>query len=134
MAQFKIGTHVFAAQVEVAVLHPQVVAAVRVVLNGERWSLGGIEYRKFCHDYLNVARRHLGVLVVSFVDLSSHLYHVLTTEFIGCITKCSIRFFVEYQLCDAVTVTQIDKRHSAHFADALDPSSQGDFGTYVADA
>ena len=53
-----------AAQVEVAVLHAQVVAAVGIVFDGEGRHFGGVEYLHGRHLDLDVAGGAVGVLLL----------------------------------------------------------------------
>ena len=43
VAQFEVGAHVGTAQVEITILHAQIVATVGVFFDGERRNLAGIE-------------------------------------------------------------------------------------------
>jgi hypothetical protein len=40
--------------------------------------------------------------------------------------KRSIGLFVEHELGEAITIAEVDKSHTAHFARALHPSTEGD--------
>ena len=124
MAQFQVAAHHFAAQVEIAVLHAQFVAAVGVLLDGERRHVRGVEHGERGHGDFNVARRHLVVLRIAFAYGADHLDHVFAPEFVGLCAKFGVGLFVKHELRDAVAVAQVDKCHAAHLAHALHPAGK----------
>ena len=124
MAQFQVAAHHFAAQVEIAVLHAQFVAAVGVFFDGEGRHVGGVEHGERGHSYFNVARRHLVVLRVALAHGAHHLDNVFAPQFVGLCAKFGVGLFVKHELRDAVAVAQVDKRHAAHLAHALHPAGK----------
>ena len=78
MAQFQILAYDSTAKVQVAVLHADVVAAVRLILNGERGCLALTEHIQLCSKNLNVARRHLWILRLALADSTLYLNAPLT--------------------------------------------------------
>ena len=134
MAQLKVLAHGFTTQVEIAVLHAQVVAAVGVVLNRKGRHLRGVEYGKLTDDNLDVAGSYFGVLTGAFAHGAHNLNDVFASQFVGLMTKFGIVLLVKHELRNAIAVAQVYKRHTAHLADTLYPARQGDGRVDVADA
>ena len=124
VAQFQIAAHRRTAQVEVAILHAQVVATIRIVLDGERRRERRAEHAELIDDDLDVARRYLVVLALAFVDDTLYLNAILASQLIGLFAKRRVDGLVECQLGDAVAVAQVNEGHSSHLAHALHPSCQ----------
>ena len=134
VAQLEVGTHIGAAQVEVAVFHAQVVAAVGMFLNGEGRHFGGIEDKELRDEDFDVAGGQFAVFGEALGHGAGHLDDIFASQSVGLFAERCVGFLVEYELRDAIAVAQVDKRHAAHFAAALHPSGQGDLPAYVLDA
>ena len=122
MAQFQILTNGITTQVQVTVFHTQVVAAIRFIFDRERRSYGSIQYIQFRNNQFDIPCRNIFVLAGTFSDSSRYLNHILAAQFVCFFTKISIYFLIEYQLGYTITVTKIDKRHTAHLTSSLHPS------------
>ena len=125
MAEFKVAAHGAAADVQIAVLHAQVIAAIGIFFNGEGRRVGGVEHGEFAHIDFDVACGHLVVLGIAFGHDALHLQNVFASKFVGALAKSCVSFFVENKLGDAIAVAQVDKGHTTHFAATLHPSSEG---------
>ena len=125
MAQLEVLSHACAAQVEITVFHPQVVAAVGIVLYGERWCERRAEHVEFLGHNLNVAGRHLVVLALALADRALDLNAIFTSKGVGLLKERLVHGFVESQLCYSVTVAEVDESHSSHLTQALHPSGEG---------
>ena len=105
VAKLKILAHRRTAQVEVSVFHSEFVAAVRLVFDCE-WRRDALAYDvQFVYDKFDVAGGYLLVLGVAFGNSAYSLNDIFSAQFAGLGTQFVRRFFVEGQLCDAVTVT-----------------------------
>ena len=131
VAQQQIVADAAAAQVEVAVFHADVIAAVGVVFDGEGRHFGRVEHREPADGYFDVAGGELGVLAGALNHFAVDLNHIFAAERIGLLAECRIVFRIECQLGYAVAVAQIDKRHSAKFSNALHPAAECYFGSGV---
>ena len=67
-------------KVKVAVLCTEFLAAVALVLNCERWSIGLVEDLDFAERDLDISGRHLRVLALTLDDLSGNLKHPLAAK------------------------------------------------------
>ena len=65
MAQLEILAHHRTAQVEIAVLHAQLVTAIGIVFDGEWWGSALADDIEFTDDNLDVARRQLRILGIT---------------------------------------------------------------------
>ena len=124
VAQLQILAHGRTAQVEVAVLHTDVVAAVGVVLDSERRCCALRKDVQFGSDDFNVAGRKVGVLAFALVHNACHLNAVFASELACTCAKLAVVRVVEDKLCDAIAVAQVNKCHSAHLSNALYPSGK----------
>ena len=134
MAQFEIASHGVSAQVEIAVFHADVVAAVGIIFDGEGRRDALTENIEVCNDYFDVAGGQVGVLALSLLHLSLDLDAELASQFVGALAELCIYGFIEHQLCESVAVAQVDEGHTAHFSGALHPSGQGHLLAYVGDS
>ena len=134
VAQLEILAHGGAANVEVAVFHADVVSAVGIVFDGERGGETRREHRERGDDYLDVARVHIRVFALPLAHTALDLNAVFAAQLVGLFTECPVVGFVEHELCDAVTVAQVDERHAAHLARTLNPAGQGHFRAGVGEA
>ena len=126
IAQLNIFLHCIAAQVEVAVFHPQVVATIGIILNGEGWRSGFVENAEFADGNFYIAGSNVGVFAGSFAYHAFCLQHKLTAQRIA--VELVIQGFGKYQLRNAVAVTQVYEGDGAKFAYGLHPAGQGYFG------
>ena len=126
MAEFQVFSDRITTKVEIAVLHPDVVASIGVVLNGERWNLAGIEHLELAHDNFDVACWDILVLAVALIDRAHHLNDELTSELVGLCAEFCVSILIKHQLCDSISVAKVDERHRSHLAASLHPSRQGD--------
>ena len=124
MAQFEVGSHAVAAQVEIAVLHTEVIAAVCFVLNSERRCGRLVKDVHLFYSDFYLSGRHLGVLRTSFCHYAGHLKHIFAPEMVGRLAEFRVGLLIEHKLGQAVAVTKIDECHSPHFPYALHPSRQ----------
>lgn len=99
MAQLKVLAHGRATQVQIAILHAQVVTTVGIVFHLERWCKALAEDVQFAHQDFDVARRHLGILALALAYLTFHLNTVFAPQFVGTLTELGILCLVENQLC-----------------------------------
>ena len=124
VTQFEVLPDSGTTKVEITILHTDIVATIGIVLDGERRRLALTEDIQFLNQYLNITRRHLGILALTLTDHSLHLDTELTAQFIGLFTKCCIIGLVEHQLCQTIAVAQINESHTTHLTAALNPSCQ----------
>ncbi len=116
VAQLQVLAHGRASQVEIAIFHAYVVAAIGVVLDGERRSLALREHIQFLHQDFDVASIHLRILALSLTYCTFYLNTIFTTQLVGSITQFLVVGLVEDQLCDAITVAQVDECHATHLS------------------
>ena len=108
-------------QVEIAVFHAQVVAAVRRLLDGEGRNFGLMEHDDLLGGHLDVARGHLGVLRRTLDDLAGHLNDPFAAQLAGRFAGFGGRVLLDHDLRDSVTVPEVDEGHGAEVADFLHP-------------
>lgn len=119
-------------QVEVAVFHAQVVAAVRILLDGEGGRLRLVEHRDLLGHHLDVARGHLGVLGLALDDATRDLEHPLASHAGGHLADFGCRVLLDRDLRQTVAVAQVDECHGAEVSHFLHPPGEGDGLVYVA--
>ena len=124
MAQFEILTNSLTAQIEITILHTDIIAAIGIILNGERRCQTLAQHIQFLYQNLNITRRHLGILALTLANLTFHLNTELTTQFVGLFTKGCIISLVEHQLSQAISVTEVHEGHTSHLTTTLYPSGQ----------
>ena len=134
VAQLEVAAHGIATDVEVAVTHADVVAAVAFVFNCEGRNFAGIEYVELVGDDFDVAGRELRVLGSALSHFATDLYHKFTAEVVGGVVESAVVLGVEHHLSDAVAVAEVDKCHAAHFAYALYPAGESHFAAGVGEA
>ena len=125
VAQFEIFAHARTPQVEVTIFHAQVVAAVGFVFDGERRRGSLVQHVQFGNDDFDIARGHIGIFAVALGHCTGYLNNVFAPEVICFFAQFGINLLIESKLRNSVTVAQVDKGHSAHFADALHPAGKG---------
>ena len=126
VAQDQVALQGRAPQVEVAVLHAQVVAAVGDLLDGEGRDFGLVEYRDAaCRDF-DLAGGHLGVLGLAFDDLALDLDDPFAAEACGGFAGFGGGVLLDDDLRQPVSVAQVDEGHGAEVSDLLHPPGEGD--------
>ena len=83
VTQLKIGAYAATTQVEVAVLHTQVVPTIGIIFDSEGRHLCRIEYAQRLDRDLDIPRRELRILILTLSDLTRDLDDVLTTELLS---------------------------------------------------
>ena len=134
VAEGEIAYHTGAADVEVAVLHPQLIPAIRLLLDREGRGLGGGEDIERVDIDLNVTGRHLGVLRGALHDGTYGLDHILTTDLRCLLELLMATALSEDQLGDPIPITKVDKGHPAHLTYPLHPSGQRHLGANIGGA
>ena len=134
VAQLKVLANARATQVEVTILHAKVVAAITLLFNRERRRQALVQYVQLRDEYLDVARRKVLVLGIALGNLALCLDDELASQTSRLLTKLFRSIFVEGKLGNAVTVSQVNKHKSPQVVDALHPTCQGDFLSYVGEA
>ena len=81
VAEFHVAAHRIAAQVEVAVLHAQLISPIGFIFDGKRRRLGGIEHFEFIDDDFDFAGWNLQVLAFAFTHQTAHFHHEFAPEF-----------------------------------------------------
>ena len=113
-----------AAQIEVAVLHAQIVAAVRHLLDGEGRGLRLVQDAELRRGHLDVARGHLGILRRTLDHPPGDLKHVLAAQTGRRLPRLGRGALLDDDLRDAVAVAQVDEGHGAQVAHLLHPTRQ----------
>ena len=124
VTQLKILAHCRTAQVEVAILHTDIVATVSIVLYSERRCNTLREDIQFLGDNLDIASRQISVLALTLVYYTSHLHAVFASQFACTCAKVAVVRVVEDKLCDTIAVAKVDECHTTHLASALYPSGK----------
>ena len=133
MAQRKGALEGRTAQVEVAVLGPQVLAAVALLLDGEGRDGRFVQNADGAEFDLNVAGGHLGILALALEHLARGLDHEFAAQPGHGLADCGFGAVIDAELRDAVTVADVHETHTAHPAAFLYPSRQGHGLTHVAE-
>ena len=133
VAELEIAADGVATDVEVAVAHTEVVAAIAVVLDGEGGSLGLVEDGEFTDIDFDVAGGELGIFRGTLDDDASDLKDVFAPEAAGLLTESGVGFHVEGELGDAIAVAEVDEGHASEVAAALEPATKGDLLAEVFD-
>ena len=124
VAQLQVLTNAGTTQVQITILHTDIVTAISIILYRERRSQTLTQHIQFLSDNLNIARRDILILTLTLVNRTLYLNAPLTSQLVGTFTKRSILRLVENQLCNTIAVTQVNKRHTTHFTGFLYPSGQ----------
>ena len=131
MAQSEGALQGRAAQVEVAVFRPQVLASVALLLDGEGRGDGFIQDADGGEFDLDLAGGHLRILALALEHLARGLDHEFTAQAGGGLDQRRVGVRLHDQLRDAVAVAQVDEGHAAEFAGFLHPSREGDCLSFV---
>ena len=124
MAQFKVFAHSRAAQIQVTVFHPELVAPVRVVFDGEGGNLGTAQDVDFLDENLNVARRYFVVFAGTLQHFAGHLDDKFAPQAGDLFPDFFRGGFLHHQLCYPVTVAQVNESHGTEVPDFLHPTAQ----------
>ena len=112
MAQQEVLTNGSPSDVEVAVLHAQLLAPVGFVFDGEGRGGRGIEQDQLMHLYLNVAGSHVGILVLALHHGSAGLNHEFAVELSSLSEALGVKQLIKAQLRNSISVAQIDEGHA----------------------
>ena len=127
VTKFQILAHHRTTQVEITILHTEIIAAIGLVFDGERWNLGSRNHVQLFGHNLDIASRNILILAFTFTYNANHLNDIFTTQVRGLFTKSRISLaLIENELSDTITITKINESEAAHLADALHPSGQRD--------
>ncbi len=119
------------AQVEVAVLGAQVLAAVALLFDGEGRDGRFVQDADGGELDLDLARGHLGILALALEHLARGLDHEFTAQGSGGLDERGVGVRLHHQLRDAVAVAQVDEGHASEFAGFLHPSRESDCLSFV---
>src|SRR5690606_10126226 len=125
MAQAEVVEHRLAAQVEVAVLEPQLLVRMLVVV--KRGRRGLVQRRQFFGQQLHLARRHVRVdrAFGTVSHPSCDLEHVFASQALGFGEDLgAIR--IEHDLQQAFTVAQVDENDTPMVTTAVHPTGDSD--------
>ena len=126
VAEQEVALNRTTAQVEVTVLHPQIVPTVGVVFDGKRRRVSRIEDGQAGDFDFDFTGWNLLVFGFAFTHGAYSLDHKLPTEFARLQAQVGVGVHVKGELRNAVAVAEVDKGHAAEVAGALDPTAQGD--------
>ena len=126
-AEQQVALHGVAAQVEVAIFHTQVVAAVGIILNGKRWCFGCIQHLEARYANFYVAGFTIRVFAGPFAHGTAGLNDEFAAEFACAFAQFGIVVHIEHQLGNAVAVAQVDEGKAAQVAADGYPAGQGHF-------
>ena len=118
-------------QVEVAVFHAQVVAAVGDLLDGEGRGLGFVEDDDPLGRHFDVARGHLGIFRRTFDDAARNLHDVFAAQRRSRLAHLGGRVLLDDHLREAVAVAQVDEGHGSEIAHLLHPAGEDDGFVHV---
>ena len=126
MAQHQVAEHVFAAQVEVAVLQANVFVRLLVMVKRRGFRL--VEHFEFVGDDLYLARAHIRVYraLRARADQPLDLQHALGTNALG-LGENPGAIRIENHLQQAFPVAKIDEDDAAVIAAAVNPAADLDF-------
>jgi hypothetical protein len=100
-------------KVKITVLCSELLTAVAIVLDSERRSVCLVEDIDFSEADLNVTGRHLRVLALALDHLTGNLKYPLATKAGSCLEKSSVSVSVNYELSDAIAVTEVNECHTS---------------------
>ena len=132
ITQFEVTTNGVAAQVEVAIAHPQVVTAVGIILDGEGRHGRFVQDLEIRHGDLDISRLDVGIFIAALDHGARHLNDELAAQ--RTFIQTGTQFLAEYQLGDAVAIPQVDKGDGPEFPDGLYPSCEGGLLADMGDA
>ena len=126
MAEEQVPLDRASAQIQIAVLHAQVIPSIGVVFDGEGRGVGCIENGQVLNLNLDLTGRDLHVLGLALAYQAGGLDYEFTAEFSRFAAEVCVGVHVERELCDAVAVAEVDECEAAEVAGPLDPSAQDD--------
>ena len=132
VAQDDVPVQRLAAQVEEAVLQPEVLGVVRLAEHRNRQLLGRREHLDLAGEHLHLARRQLRVerTLGTLAHLAVDADHPLGAHRLGGLEGGAVG--VRYNLSEAVVVAQVDEQQAAVIAHAMHPAGQPDRCAYIA--
>ena len=92
MAQLQVAANGCATQVQIAVFHAQIIAAIALILNGERWRYTLVQHIQLGGNDFDVARGQVLVLVGTLADAARYLDNVFASQPIGLLKEVSPLF------------------------------------------
>ena len=133
VAQRHIALHGGAAQIEIAVLEPHLIADLLAVVDLERGGFRAGQDAELLRDDLDLAGRHLPVdcRFVARNQLAAHSYHKLGAAGKSDIEQAGVDRLVERTLHDTRTVAHEQKQHAAVVAHTVDPAVDRHFPPHV---
>ena len=126
MPKFEIFSHAVPSEVKISIFHSDIIASISVILDSERRCGTLAENSERINNHLYVTRRDIFVFAFSFAHTTFCLYTELTSQFISFFAELRIDGLIEHELCDTISVSQINESHATHFSGALHPSGQSD--------
>ena len=124
VAQLQVLAYGRATQVEVTILHTDIITTISIIFDSERRSLALREHVEFLHQDFNITGIHLRILALSLAYCTLNLDAVFTTQLVSCIAQVLVIGLIEDQLCDTITVAQVNECHTTHLSCALYPSGK----------
>ena len=116
-----------AAQVEEAVFQAGVLVGVlAVVFDREGRCLRSVQDFQRIENHFDFTGGDFRILRSPFHHFAGRLDHELAAQFVGGLFQLGGRVLVDYQLRDAVAVTDVDEGHCAEVAHFLHPTREGD--------
>ena len=116
MTQLQILANRRTAQIEIAILHANIITAISIIFDSERRSLTLREHIQLLYQDFNITSIHFRILALSLTNCTLDLDAIFTTQLIGSITQGLIICLVENQLCDTITVAQVNECHTTHLS------------------
>ncbi len=126
MAQAEVALHLWAAQIDVAILEADFFVLNRFFRRRKRRKARVVEDQKLSSLNLDLASRHLGVdcVGVAQADLADCGHDVLRADCLALQVPIGSELFVEHHLGDARAVAHVEKDEVAVVAAAVDPAHQ----------
>ena len=134
VTKFEVSTHRVTTEVEVAILHTDVVATISFVLDSERRSSRHIEHSHLIYNDFDVASSHFIIFSRAFSHSTTHLEHIFATKVVSTFTEFGIHFVIKYKLSKTIAVAEVDKSHTTHFTSALHPTSESNILAKISEA
>ena len=113
------------SQVKVTELGAEILAAVALVLDGERRHRGLVEDVYRLKPDLDVACTHLRVLALTLDYLTGGLDDIFTAQRGRGLHQSCVCVRLKHELRDAIAVTQVNESHSAELPGPLHPTGKG---------
>ena len=116
VAQLQVLAYGRATQVEVTILHTDIITTISIIFDSERRSLALREHVEFLHQDFDITGIHLRILALSLAYCTLDLDAVFTTQLVSCIAQVLVIGLIEDQLCDTITVAQVNECHTTHLS------------------